>query len=181
MRQARFFGGGLVVVATLHAAPAALAFEVHTPAITAPTAVGEWVAHWHGPEAENLILLSFDLSNALRGTFTRAHTTGDVLGYKITRVKVDSGNFQLDAIGTGKPRGAKILVRGTGWASPGEGWIDATVTETTPLGHTLEFHVRFEKGPDKMAAKIRRMLAASRRLREAAEPRVAAALAAPGR
>ena len=85
MERTRVLRGALVVTATLLAAPGALAFEVQTPAITEVTAVGERVAHWHGPEAENLILLSFDVSSALRGTFTRAHTTGDVLGYASVR------------------------------------------------------------------------------------------------
>lgn len=169
----------------LCAAAGAVAFEVHTPPITDATAVGEWVAHWHGPEAENLILLSFDLSSALRGTFTRAQASGDVLGYAIVGVKTESGNFQLDAIGTGKPGGARILVRGAGWASAEEGWIDATVTEARPSGRPLEFHVRFEKAPDRLAAKLRRMLAASRQARKSvrgtAEPPGAGDRAASGR
>jgi hypothetical protein len=157
-----------MLLAVLFGSHAASSLEARTPPLTAATSVGEWVAHWHGPERENLVLLSFDLSHELRGTFVRTRATGESLAYAITGVKVESGKFDLNAVGTGQTTAAKLGLRGTGWASEGEGWIDAIVTETTKGGSVTVFQVRFEKAPDKMAAKLGRMLLANRRARKAA-------------
>jgi hypothetical protein len=129
------------------------------PAVTKEALAGEWAGYWRGKPLGDILLISMEIGQNLRGTVARTSADGYSLVYDIDQIIVESGKVTVRGHDRSRPN-VQVVMEGSGGVLGLDGWIDAVVTDKR--NDHLVFHVRLEKAPEHLAAKLGRMLRAVR-------------------
>jgi hypothetical protein len=151
---------GMVVACT---SIQAVAMEPLYPAVTKEALPGEWAGYWRGKPIGDIELISMELDQSLRGTLARTSADGYSLVYEIDRVILESGKITVRAHDRARPS-VEAVLEASGGVFGNDGWLDATLTDKR--NDHLVFQVRLEKTPDRLLAKIARMLRSVRAARK---------------